>query len=35
MKAPNGVGAGGWVSPVAKGYVFEEGGRREGAGPRL
>jgi len=36
VKAPTGVNAGSmnWGSPVALGYVFEEGGRREG-GSRL
>ena len=33
VKAPTGVSAGGmgWGSPVAVGYVFEDGARREGA----
>jgi hypothetical protein len=37
MKAPNGVLAGGgaWVSPVAKGYVFNDEVRRVEGGPRL
>ena len=37
MKAPNGVlaGDGAWDSPVAKGYVFNDGPRRVEGGPRL
>jgi len=34
-KPPAGVGAGGWVSPVAMGYVFNDGVRREGPGVKL
>jgi hypothetical protein len=30
MRAPNGVnaGGGGWISPVAEGYVFNDGAKR-------
>jgi hypothetical protein len=37
MKAPMGVNAGGgnWASPVAEGYVFNDGVRRDGGGARL
>jgi hypothetical protein len=31
IKAPTGVRAGNEMSPVSMGYVFEDGGRRDGA----